>query len=133
MKEGNRKLALGAVVGILAGFLTGILTAPKSGRETREDIKVAASKVFRQAEKNLKALQAELKPMVEKALKLAAKKGVKTKRGFNAALSQAQDAQQKIKQTITAIKSGETDEPELKAAIKEITKAKNHLAKYLTK
>ena len=36
------KIALGAVVGAVAGFVTGILIAPKSGKETRQDIKVGA-------------------------------------------------------------------------------------------
>jgi gas vesicle protein len=33
------KLAMGAIVGAAVGVVAGILTAPKSGRETREDIK----------------------------------------------------------------------------------------------
>lgn len=33
------KLAVGAVIGAAAGVALGILTAPKSGKETREDLK----------------------------------------------------------------------------------------------
>lgn len=33
------KFALGALIGVAAGFVAGILTAPKSGKETRQDIK----------------------------------------------------------------------------------------------
>lgn len=33
------KLAIGAIVGAAAGVVAGILTAPKSGKETRDDIK----------------------------------------------------------------------------------------------
>lgn len=33
------KLAIGALVGAVAGFVTGVLMAPKSGKETRDDIK----------------------------------------------------------------------------------------------
>lgn len=33
------KLAMGAVLGAAIGVAAGILTAPKSGRETRDDIK----------------------------------------------------------------------------------------------
>lgn len=36
------KLAFGAVVGAVAGFVSGILLAPKSGKETRDDIKKAS-------------------------------------------------------------------------------------------
>jgi len=35
------KFALGAVFGAVAGFVSGILLAPKSGKETREDLKKA--------------------------------------------------------------------------------------------
>lgn len=38
------KVALGAVFGAVAGFVTGVLAAPKSGKETRADIKDAAVK-----------------------------------------------------------------------------------------
>jgi gas vesicle protein len=38
------KFALGAVFAAAAGFVTGILLAPKSGKETREEIKVNANK-----------------------------------------------------------------------------------------
>ncbi len=38
------KFALGAVVAAAAGFVAGILTAPKSGKETRDEIKDKAVK-----------------------------------------------------------------------------------------
>ena len=38
------KIALGAMIGAVAGFVTGILIAPKSGKETRQDIKKGAIK-----------------------------------------------------------------------------------------
>ncbi len=33
------KIAVGALFGAIAGFVTGVLVAPKSGKETREEIK----------------------------------------------------------------------------------------------
>lgn len=39
------KFALGAVFGAAAGFVTGVLLAPKSGKSTRDDVKEAALKV----------------------------------------------------------------------------------------
>lgn len=38
----SKRFALGAVVGLAAGVIAGVLTAPKSGRETRADIKQRA-------------------------------------------------------------------------------------------
>lgn len=39
------KFALGALIGAAAGLVAGILTAPKSGKETRADIKAKATEV----------------------------------------------------------------------------------------
>jgi len=128
--NGGKKLALGAVVGVVAGFLTGILTAPKSGKETREDIKNTANTAKREAEKKLKELHGELGDLVEKSKKVAATQGSKAKAELDKAVTKAQDARQKVKEVISALKSGETDEPELKKAIAEATKAKDHLAKF---
>jgi len=50
----GKKLALGAVIGAAAGLVAGILTAPKSGRETREDIKKKARELKGKARKNRK-------------------------------------------------------------------------------
>lgn len=132
-KDGNRKLAIGAIIGMVAGLITGLLTAPKSGKETRADIKNTASKVYREGEKRLKALNSELSELIDKGTALAKQGGGKAKKGLDEAVAKAQDARQKVKEVISAIKSGETDEPELKKAIAEATKAKDHLAKYLKK
>lgn len=45
----TNKLALGAIVGAAVGIAAGILTAPKSGKETRDDIKQKASDAKRKA------------------------------------------------------------------------------------
>lgn len=39
---GSGKFALGAVIGGLVGAAIGVLTAPKSGKETRDELKVKA-------------------------------------------------------------------------------------------
>lgn len=45
----TNKLALGAIVGAAVGIAAGILTAPKSGKETRDDIKQKAGDAKRKA------------------------------------------------------------------------------------
>lgn len=39
----SKRFALGALVGLAAGVIAGVLTAPKSGRETRADLKQKAA------------------------------------------------------------------------------------------
>jgi len=130
-KSGNgKKIAIGAAVAGVAGYLAGILTAPKSGKETRQDIKRTANTVKIEAEKKLKQLSAELNVLIAKGQELARREGSRAKAGLDKAVEQAQVAQQKVKEVISALKSGETDEPELKKAIAEAKKARDNLVKY---
>ena len=46
----SKRFALGAVVGVAAGVIAGMLTAPKSGRETRADIRKKAADLKQDAE-----------------------------------------------------------------------------------
>ncbi len=126
----GKKIAIGAAVAGVAGYLAGILTAPKSGKETRQDIKRTANSVKIEAEKKLKELSVELNILITKGQVLAKREGAKAKAGLDAAVQQAQVAQQKVKEVISALKSGETDEPELKQAIADAKKARDNLVKY---
>ena len=130
-KDGNKKLAIGALIGAAAGIVTGLLTAPKSGKETRKDIKDTASKVFIEAEKKLKSLYSELTDLIDKGSAQVKKQGGKAQGELEKAITSAKDAQDKAKQVISAIRSGETANPELQKAIKDVTKAKDHLKKYI--
>lgn len=129
--QGNKKLAIGALIGTAVGLIAGILTAPKSGKETRKDIKETANKVFSEAEKRLKNLYGELNELIEKGKIEAKKQSGKAKQELDKAVETAQKAQLKAKEVISAIRGGEAVNPDLENAIKEATKAKEHLKKYL--
>lgn len=45
-----RKFTVGALIGIVAGVIGGILTAPKSGRDTRDELKHKAVDLEHKAE-----------------------------------------------------------------------------------
>ena len=47
----KNKLAMSAIVGAAAGVLAGMLTAPKSGQETRADIKKKAEELKQESSK----------------------------------------------------------------------------------
>lgn len=59
------KFALGAVIGIVAGAIAGILTAPKSGKETRADIKAKANELKSQADYKADAAKNKAGEMAE--------------------------------------------------------------------
>lgn len=50
-KNNGTSFLKGAMLGVAAGVAAGILFAPKSGKETREDIKNAAAKLSADAQK----------------------------------------------------------------------------------
>lgn len=50
----NRSFALGALVGVAAGVVAGLLTAPRSGKVTRADMKRQAHKLKAKAAKRKK-------------------------------------------------------------------------------
>lgn len=126
----GKKLAIGAAIAGVAGYLAGILSAPKSGKETRADIKNTANNVKREAEKKLKELSAELGELLDKGQKVLKDQKGKAKVELDAAVKEAKIAQQKVKEVISALKGGETDEPELKKAIAEAKKARDNLVKF---
>ena len=45
----KKKFGFGLILGTLAGLVAGLLTAPKSGKETRDDIKRKATDMKNQA------------------------------------------------------------------------------------
>ncbi|MEO7364397.1 MAG: YtxH domain-containing protein [Candidatus Saccharimonadales bacterium] len=45
----TKKLAIGAAIAGAAGYLAGVLTAPKSGKATRDDIKDATQRGISEA------------------------------------------------------------------------------------
>jgi gas vesicle protein len=67
MSQSSKKWALGAIIAGIAGYIAGILTAPKSGKETRQDIKDAAEQGMAEAEKQLKKLHTQMSDLLGQA------------------------------------------------------------------
>lgn len=126
----GRKLAIGALFAAIAGYLAGILTAPKSGKETREDIGNKAGEIKEESVEQLKSAQAELEELLGKAKSKTVALSAKAREEFNEAVVQAKDAKNKSVAVIKAAKAGGSDEPELDKAIKQASQARKNLAKY---
>ena len=59
------KFTLGALIGAVAGFAVGILAAPKSGKETRADIKAKTDEIKADVVKKVKSYQSDASDVVE--------------------------------------------------------------------
>lgn len=127
----GRKLAVGGLVAGLAGYLAGVLTAPKSGKQTRGDITDKAEGVVKSAETELVSLQTELKDAVTRTKSEATALSGKAREEFNEALLRAKDAQTKATSVLKAVKAGQANDPELNKAVKQAKLALKNLGRYL--
>lgn len=129
----GKVVAGGALLGAAVGYLTGILTAPKSGKATREDIGKSASAVRKDAEKKLKKLHSELDEVIAEADKRTKQARSKANDDLKDASEKAKVAKEKAREMLSAVRNGEADDPNLQAVLEEVKQAKSNLAKYLKK
>lgn len=128
-----KKIAIGTAVAGLAGYVAGILTAPKSGKETRKDIKDTASKSVKEAEKQLKQLHTELDKVLNEAKGKGSDLSDKAKKELDKVVGTAKTSKEKAREVLSAIHEGDAEDKELQKAIKDATKAIDHLKTYLKK
>lgn len=127
----GRKWAVGALIAGVAGYVGGILTAPKSGKETREDITDKAEDIKNDARVELENLQDDISDLLAKARAKAESLGSQAREEINEAVLRAKDVQSKTSIILKAMKAGEAEDPELNKAVKQAKQAKKNLSKYL--
>lgn len=132
-KHTGRNMTIAAFVAGIVGYVTGILTAPKSGKETRDDIQKKAAKAKSDAEKKLKAAHSELNSLITsgKGKLQSAQSTAKTE--LAGAIETAQVAKDKARELLSAVHEGGADDKDLQKAIKEVNSAISHLKKYVAK
>ena len=131
-KDTNKKWAVGALIAGVVGFLAGILTAPKSGKETREDLKNTANRVVSEAEKQLKRIHSEMNVVIDDAKEILSGKSGKAKEDIEKALNVAKDKQSKVKELLSALRDGgASDNPALSKGLKDAKSALEHLKEYI--
>lgn len=133
MKSSTKRFAIGTLIALSAGYIIGILTAPKSGRETRRDIKDTAARGFTAAEKQLKQLHTQLVELLAQAKVQAGKATGKSKEQLDAAIENAKIAKEKVRIILSAIHEGDAEDEDLKKAVNEANEAVKHLKTYLGK
>jgi gas vesicle protein len=90
-----KKVAIGSGVAAAAGYVAGILTAPKSGKQTRGDIKAQAKKSRADAEKEVKKLQIELEKLSKEAKTRGGKLGAKAQKELKVLVEKAKNSKDK--------------------------------------
>jgi gas vesicle protein len=132
-RENLKRLAIGSTIAAAAGYVAGVLTAPKSGKQTRGDIKDAADRGMAEAEKDLKKLHTELDKIIKEAKTGGDKLGVKAKKELGELVDRAKDTKEKAREMLSALHEGDAEDKDLKKAVKDANEAVAHLKKYLKK
>lgn len=132
-KNTAKKFALGTLIAALVGYIAGILTAPKSGKETRQDIKNKAEDTYAAAEKELKRLHTELGQLLDQASQKADSLKGKVGKEFGEAVEKSKRAKQKTRELLSGLHEGDAEDKDLQKAISEASKAIDHLRKFLKK
>lgn len=133
-KKGNGgKWALGALFAGAVGFVTGVLSAPRSGKETRDNLKQAAAGYAVEAEQRLESLRTDLEDTIISARQQVDKLVDSTKEQISGALAEADRAKAKAKEVLRAFRGGEVDDDELKRAVSEVEKALKNLKLFIKK
>lgn len=126
-----KKFALGALIGGMAGYVTGVMTAPKSGKETRQDIVNKADAVKSGAETQLQETIDELNTTIDQLKSKGVALSAKAREEYDERLMMAKDARNKASSILKAVQAGEDENPELNRAVKQGRQAVKNLAKYL--
>jgi gas vesicle protein len=132
-RENAKRLAVGSAIAAALGYVAGLLTAPQSGKDTRQDIKDNASKAQAEAEKDLKKLHTELDSTIKQAKSSSTKLNASAKKELNELVEKAKDNKEKAREMLSAVHEGEAEDRDLERAVKEANKALSHLKKYLKK
>ena len=108
--SGKGKFVKGGIIGAIVGVISGLLFAPKSGKETRKDIKDAANKFAKEAEVRLKKLYEEMIELKDKAEEKAKELQGKAAEEWDEISKRAEIAKVKLGELITAVREGQADD-----------------------
>jgi len=114
----KNKFALGALIAAATGFAAGLLTAPKSGKETRNDIKDAANKtkdtVVDEAEKAKDAAAKKAQEVKHKAEDAAADVKAKAEDLVDDVTVRANELKDRAEHAFEGAKKGYSKNPDTK-------------------
>lgn len=132
MGKGTRFAVVTAVAAGI-GYVAGILTAPKSGKETRQDIQDKAVHTKEELAKKLEEVNADLTEAITKGKTRVKSLEASAKAELEHAVSVAVVAKDKAKDMLSAVRQGEVEDKDLKKAVKDVNSAVDNLKKYIQK
>ncbi len=127
------KFALGAAVAAVAGYVAGVLTAPKEGAQTRAELKDKAASWQKDVEKELGDLHTQLTDVVAKAKRNGDSLTAQAQEKLVPAVEQAKVAKDKIVSVVTSLKDGKASDKDLQKALDEAKKSLEQLKQFLDK
>lgn len=133
MDKRTGRFAVAAVIAAAAGYVAGVLTAPKSGKETRKDIKDAANKKITELEKQLKQKHTELNNLLRDASERINKVKGSAKEDLEQLTTKATQAKDKVRIALSSVCDGGSSDKDLQKAIDDAQKAIDHLRTYMKK
>jgi gas vesicle protein len=128
-----KKIAIGTAVAGAAGYLAGVLSAPKEGKKTRKELKKSADRSMAEVEKQLKELHTELADMLTDTKKQGDKISGSTQKKFGKALDGASSAKDKLREVLSSVHEGEASDKDLKRALEDAKRSLKHLKEFLKK
>lgn len=135
MNRRTKGIAIGTLMAGAMGYVAGILTAPKSGSETRQSIRSAKRTAFIEGERKLKQLHTELGDLLAQVNDLA-KHGV-SKQQMKVlqedVVTGATRTRQKTREILSALHDGSADDNDLDKAISEAVRSIKSIRAYLKK
>jgi gas vesicle protein len=125
----NNKIIGGTVIGLAAGYIAGILTAPNSGKKTRKKIKDTADKSIAEVEKQFKSIYKQSQDMLKKVLD----ENPKVTQKVQDAVKAVEKSQATIKRILSSLHGGDDVDEDLNQAIADAKLAMKHLSEFVSK
>lgn len=133
MDKRSRRLVRGTFFALAIGYIAGVLTAPKSGKETRQDIKDTATRNIGEAEKILKKKHTELSQLINDVSKRADSLKGRAKKEAASVVASSKSAKEKAREVLSAMHEDEVKDQDLQKALQDAEKAIEHLKRYAKK
>jgi gas vesicle protein len=128
-----RKIAVGAAVAGAAGYIAGVLSAPKEGKKTRKELKKTAELSVTEVEKQLKQLHSELGDMVGQAKDGSGDISDKMQKKFGGAVANAHSAKDKLREILSSVHEGQANDKDLQKALQDARRTLEHLKHFIKK